>query len=319
MVAFLDELGVIAEPLQSPFALTRNDGLFEWKSSSPLGLFAPILNLRRPEIWTMLFDIIRFYYFAADSLTDGPGSQGSGESGADQTKESIGDYLTREGYSENFRDNCLVPMVAALWNGCGSMSPLKIPALSVICVIRKRNLFEFLGFRHQWSTIRGSARQITDAIMKDFPTDRLHLNTRVKAIEPSNAHGIDRVIVRTDTVFEEFDHVIIAVHGDEAREMLSTNRPDRESGFLSGYQTKKYIAILHSDLRVSYPKGYLETERPIFNPSSLPSKVSPVSGMDLTDHKFSSCQKIRAPGLLATTLLCLQPLILIPMPVLPTG
>ena len=53
----------------------------------------------------MLFDIVRFNTFATDILL----------AGQDKSMESIGEYLERERYSKQFRNNYLLPMTASVW------------------------------------------------------------------------------------------------------------------------------------------------------------------------------------------------------------
>lgn len=63
-------------------------------------------NIVSPRMWRMIFDIVRFNQFVLDVLVkDG-----------DQGLETIGEYLNRNGYSDAFRDDYLIPMTAAIWS-----------------------------------------------------------------------------------------------------------------------------------------------------------------------------------------------------------
>ena len=51
----------------------------------------------------MIFDIVRFNQFALDILP----AEEEGSTGV-QKEQSIGDYLEKEGYSANFRDDYII-------------------------------------------------------------------------------------------------------------------------------------------------------------------------------------------------------------------
>ncbi len=81
----------------------------------------------------MIFDIIRFNLFALDLLhQEGSGNQGSPKATADET---IGQYLDREGYSDVFRDDYLVPMTSAVWSTGPDKCALEFPAATLVRVL----------------------------------------------------------------------------------------------------------------------------------------------------------------------------------------
>ena len=89
----------------------------------------------------MIFDIIRFNQFALDLLADedkqrpyvnGVGVEnGNGYHEAEQL-ESIGEYLEREGYSDAFRDDYLIPMTACVWSTGPDKCSLEFPAVTLV-------------------------------------------------------------------------------------------------------------------------------------------------------------------------------------------
>jgi predicted NAD/FAD-binding protein len=89
----------------------------------------------------MIFDIIRFNQFALDLLTAEEKSEvyrnenalwnGNGVHQAEQ-QETIGEYLDREGYSDAFRDDYLIPMTAAVWSTSPDKCSLEFPAVTLV-------------------------------------------------------------------------------------------------------------------------------------------------------------------------------------------
>jgi predicted NAD/FAD-binding protein len=84
----------------------------------------------------MIFDIIRFDQFALDLLiSDEIETRSAGSNSAKyrvSAQETIGEYLDREGYSDAFRDDYLIPMTAALWTTSPDKCSLEFPALALI-------------------------------------------------------------------------------------------------------------------------------------------------------------------------------------------
>lgn len=85
----------------------------------------------------MLFDIVRFNEFALDLLiheVEEPrnGYVGNGVMNHVQKQDTIGEYLEREGYSHAFRDDYLIPLIAALWSISPDKSVLEFPAAMLV-------------------------------------------------------------------------------------------------------------------------------------------------------------------------------------------
>jgi predicted NAD/FAD-binding protein len=120
------------------FGVSRDQGLFEWAGTSLSAVFAQRKNLFSPRMWRMIFDIIRFNQFALDLLKEEQRSEehssGNGVNGVHhaQEQETLGQYLDREGYSDAFRDDYLIPMTAAVWSTSPDKCSLEFPAVTLV-------------------------------------------------------------------------------------------------------------------------------------------------------------------------------------------
>jgi predicted NAD/FAD-binding protein len=118
------------------FGVSRDQGLFEWAGTSLSAVFAQRKNLFSPRMWRMIFDIIRFNTFALDLLMVEEKSQdftySNGVHHEAQKQETIGQYLEREGYSDAFRDDYLIPMTAAVWSTSPDKCSLEFPAVTLV-------------------------------------------------------------------------------------------------------------------------------------------------------------------------------------------
>lgn len=206
-------------------------------------------------MYRMIFDIIRFNQFALDILqdedeseVDPSGANGYDESSKTRNSESIGQYLAREGYSDAFKDDYLLPMTAAVWSTSTEKCSLDFPAVTLIRFLWNHHILSTLAARPDWMTIPGGSKQYIDAVMKDFPKDKVHLQRLVVGIEDIN----DKLILQFEDDDEElFDHVILACHGDQAMAIVQDGGTQAERAVLSGFQTTENHAYLHSDISVS--------------------------------------------------------------------
>lgn len=117
------------------FGVSRDQGFFEWAGTSLSAIFAQRQNLFSPRMWRMIFDIVRFNQFALDLLKEEEKSEtytnGDGVHHS-ESQESIGEYLDREGYSQAFRDDYLIPMTAAVWSTSPDKCSLEFPAVTLV-------------------------------------------------------------------------------------------------------------------------------------------------------------------------------------------
>ena len=102
LIALFAHLGIQTRATDMSFAVSLDDGKFEYAAP---GLFAQRRNALRPRFWSMLTEILRFYREAPRDLV-----------GLNDPSLTLGDYLKREGFSEAFRDDHLLPMAAAIWS-----------------------------------------------------------------------------------------------------------------------------------------------------------------------------------------------------------
>ena len=82
-----------------------------------------------------MFDVVRFNQFALDLLMQDEEDtryDGKGMLNGTAKTETIGEYLSREGYSDAFRDDYLLPMTAAVWSTSPDKCSLEFPAVTLV-------------------------------------------------------------------------------------------------------------------------------------------------------------------------------------------
>jgi predicted NAD/FAD-binding protein len=134
-INFLNKVGVETEPTDMTFGVSRDQGLFEWAGNSLGAIFCQRRNIFSPKMWRMVFDIIRFNQFALDLLMqdeDEPLTNGRGVATKLNPTETIGEYMDREGYSDAFKNDYLLPMTAAVWRTSPDKCSLQFPAVTLV-------------------------------------------------------------------------------------------------------------------------------------------------------------------------------------------
>ncbi|ATY60079.1 amine oxidase [Cordyceps militaris] len=295
-INFLSKVGVETEPTEMTFGVSRDHGAFEWAGTNLGAVFAQRRRLFSPRMWRMLFDIIRFNQFALDLLTNATDDDDDDDTASSSRfsarradgDETIGAYLAREGYSDAFRDDYLLPMAAAVWSTGPDKCGLDFPAVAMVRFMWNHHLLSTVSARPQWLTIKEGAQAYINAVMRGFPPNHLHLKTAVRQVANSDD---GRVLLHLeDGRTEAFDHVLLATHGDQALALLGPSATDAERSVLSCFQTSQNEAVLHSDLnflprstRAWAAWNYLTLSSPASGKANI-DKVSLTYNMNLLQH-----------------------------------
>ncbi|MBB3290427.1 MULTISPECIES: NAD(P)/FAD-dependent oxidoreductase [unclassified Rhizobium] len=228
LTALFRALDVPTATSNMSFAVSINDGTYEYSGGTGLGLLAQKSNVVSPRFWSMMRDLVRFYRNAPRDLPDMDGI-------------SLDEYLSRNGYSCAFRDDHLYPMAAAIWS-TPAMQVGAYPAANFVKFCSNHRLLELWG-RPVWRTVRGGSREYVARMTSSF-FDRIRLSTPVKSIR----RGSHRVELEDGTGGHHlFDDVVIATHADQALRML-VDASTEERRILGAFRYSRNEAVLHGDV-----------------------------------------------------------------------
>ncbi|PGG98621.1 hypothetical protein GX51_06706 [Blastomyces parvus] len=253
LCALLQELQIPCHDTEFSVASTHLKDLFEWRTASPFAILSR--NLFRLDMWRLLIDIARFNHFALDSFRDGqPVTRQQSRKWNkarqpyqhEQPQRSIGAYLAAEGYSNSFRDNYIIPLIAILWNVHNAKDALELPIALLIHFMASCDILRSSLRWPEWMSVTGGKADFAAAITNLSLSERVHLNTTIKSIKASDRPGW-LVVQREGGRTEYFNHVIIATSAQEALNLISAAATDEEVRVLNGFQTARGVAILHSD------------------------------------------------------------------------
>ena len=125
---FLKKMGVPTVPTETSLAVSRDHGQFEWAGANVNAIISQRWNFLSPRMWRLVFDIVRFNQFAKDLLRQ----EDEIYSASTESGETIRGYLDRSRYSDTFRNDYLIPVIASIWCTGPDDGPLDLPAATFV-------------------------------------------------------------------------------------------------------------------------------------------------------------------------------------------
>ena len=230
LTALFKQLDVKTRPTSMSFAVSIGDGKYEWKGSDQvMTVFAQWTNLFRPSHIRMLLDILKLNKRCNALLKSGQLPKGS-----------LGEFLDREGFSQELRRNYLLPMAGMIWS-CSPMKAAEYPADDFMRFFDSHSLFT-TSDQPTWHTVIGGSHVYVQKLLASF-RGSLKLNTAVEAIRRDPVGGVQLRIGGVDT---HYDQVICASHSDQALRLLS-DASEQERSLLSGIPYNESRVVLHTD------------------------------------------------------------------------
>ncbi len=222
-----EELGVDTMDSNMSFAFSSENGRFEWSGQSLATVFAQKRNLFNPRFWAMLRGIFKFNKLAARDFEAG-----------NLGDMSLGKWLQGYGFSKVFQNRYLLPMGSAIWSTPAEQM-LEFPAASFLQFFYNHRLIN--ADRPQWRTVIGGSEQYVEKLTASF-NKAIRLDDEVTQIIRS-ANGVE---VTTAQGTQNYDHVIMATHSDQALAILQdADAAERE--VLSSVQYLPNQVYLHRD------------------------------------------------------------------------
>jgi uncharacterized protein len=228
------QLAVPVKKTTMSFAVRDDLSGVEWCGSSLNHLFAQRKNLLNLRFIKMLMAVNRFNKEAVAALDD-----------PETATITLGEYVRRRGYGQDFFDLYLVPMSSAVWSTPPDLM-LSFPASSLLRFFHNHG-FLGLNTQHQWYTVDGGSREYRDRLIAPFCNTIQLGRAAVRVIR--NGPGRPITMMTADGATQSFDRVIVATHADQALRLLVNPTPD-EDRLLSEFKYQANVATLHTDASV---------------------------------------------------------------------
>jgi predicted NAD/FAD-binding protein len=229
LTALFGHLGIETSASDMSFAVSVDDGVFEYSGGTLRGLVAQARNVLKPRYWSMVKDILRFFREAPRDLK-------RGELG------TLSEYLDARGYGQAFRNDYLYPMAAAVWS-TPAMQVGQFPAANFIRFNANHGLLDLVG-RPIWRTVTGGSRNYVRAL--SAAVGEVRAGAPVRGVRRVDG-GVE--VVEADGTTRRFDEVVIAAHADDALALLEAPSA-AETRTLGAFRYLDNAAVLHTDARL---------------------------------------------------------------------
>jgi len=237
MVPWFRAMGVEEEDSDMSLSVSLDRGSsMEWSSDGLKGLLGPypLRQLCKPAFYRFLWDMLRFNSEGAELLTlaeDDPRRHVTTE-----------EYLRNNGYSEDFAQFYLLPMMAALWSA-SLPQVMEFPAaqlMGFLCHHQMLQLFQ----RPQWKTVKGRSKQYTKKV-EELLRPNVHLSTPIEQVVRKNKAYT--IVSKAGKQFGTYDQVVFACHPPTAYQMLQNVASDDLKQLLAQIHYEPNDIYVHSD------------------------------------------------------------------------
>jgi predicted NAD/FAD-binding protein len=237
-IKLLERLNVPSQPSVMSFSAVCESSGLQYSATNLDTLFSQRKNLLSLPFWRMLLEILRFNRASAELY------------GSSDMSLTLGDYLRSHGYSQLFIDKFLVPMGAAVWSADPAQF-LSFPAAAFVQFFTNHGMLNVFD-QPTWRVVTGGSRQYVEPLIRPF-RDRIRLSTTVERVQ---RFGERVTVTPCGGEPEEFDHVVLACHSDQALAMLA-DPSDIERELLGAIPYQRNDTVLHTDSRLlpSIPKA----------------------------------------------------------------
>lgn len=232
----LAELGLESQPTEMSFSVRNARTGLEYNGHSLSSLFAQRSNLLKPSFYRFLAEIVRFNRSGKQWLQQ----QGK----AQDSQDSLDDFLTAQGFSDFFARHYILPMGAAIWSV--SLSEMRrMPLTQFLNFFHHHGLLD-LTQRPQWYVVPGGSREYIRRMMQLIGQQiQVYLDTPVTRVT-RDTQGVTLTSLRGA---EHYDQVIFACHSDQALALLGdASAAERE--MLAGVPYRANEVVLHTDTRL---------------------------------------------------------------------
>ena len=230
LTAMLAHLDVETVETDMSFAASLDGGRLEYGSTGLNGMLGQRGNIVSWRFLQMVRDIYRFYSKAPEVLQR-----------PEYAQMSLGEFLDRQGYSDAFIEDHLLPMGAAIWSTTARQMR-EYPLYAFVRFFMCHGLLDVITMRRPvWRTVKGGSTNYVQKLLAAIPDVRLGAGA-VRIIRERG--GV--TVIDTTGARQWYNDVVIATHANQALEMLG-DADAAEDALLGAFRYTDNQAVLHSD------------------------------------------------------------------------
>ena len=224
----MDQLKVGIQPTEMSFSVRNKLMDLEYNGHSLSTLFSQRRNLFRPYFYRLIGEILRFNKVSKLAIEEGA-----------VTDITLDEFVAQHKFSSVFRDNYLLPMVAAIWS-CTVDQAGNFPLGFFLKFFHNHGLLDIKN-RPQWYVLKGGSSSYIEPMTANI-RHQIKLRTPVLSVMRTK----EKIQVQNEECIEDFDQLIMACHSDQALSLLQ--RPTvAEERILGAIKYQDNEVILHKD------------------------------------------------------------------------
>ena len=224
----MSRLDVSLQPTEMSFSVRNNKLNLEYNGHNLNTLFSQRRNFFRPKFYRLVLDILKF----------NKASKAFNEKNPSEPLK-LNDFIAAHKLSDTFKNNYLLPMVAAIWS-CSLQQAEEFPIEFFLKFFHNHGLLDIKN-RPQWYVIKGGSKAYIEPLTANF-RQRIELKCPVTLVERTQSS----ITVNHAKGSSNFDQIIFACHSDQALALLSDPNEDEQT-VLSGLSYQENDVILHHD------------------------------------------------------------------------
>lgn len=230
-IKLMDQLEVERQPTQMSFSVKNTAQNLEYNGNTLNTLFAQRRNLIRPKFLRIVRDILKFNKLCKQEHATPTFDEGA----------TLGDLLAKHRLSDDFAQNYILPMCAAIWSS--SLESVKqFPLRFFLQFFMNHGLLNVTD-RPQWYTLIGGSRSYIAPLTAGF-REKIYLNSAVESVTKTS-EGY-QVVSQNTALNGLYDEVIFACHSDQALGMLHEPNAQQEA-ILGAIPYADNEVVLHTD------------------------------------------------------------------------
>ena len=230
LVKLFDFYNVAYEDSDMSLSVSNLNNKIEWSGQSLNTVFADRKRILDINFLKFLIDILKFNKFIKNNINE-----------LSTDKQPLGEWLKNKSFSEQFQENYILPMSAAIWS-MSSNDVLNYPISNLFSFFNNHRLLHEKKVRPQWLTVSNGSKSYIDRVLKSVNINK-KLNSKIQKI---NTNGNKFSLIDISGNQKEYDKIIFSIHPKKILE-IKNDFDSKIISILSLFKTSKNKAYLHCD------------------------------------------------------------------------
>jgi len=256
LLKLFDFYNIAYEDSDMSISVSNINNNIEWSGQSIDTIFADRKRIFDINFIKFLIDILKFNKFVKNNIEE-----------LSANKQTLGEWLNNKNFSEQFKENYILPMSAAIWS-MNFNDILNYPISNLFSFFNNHRLLHKGKLRPQWLTVSNGSKSYIDKILKSASINK-KLNSKIQKIN-TNDNKFSLIDINGNQ--KEYDKIIFSIHPEKILE-IKNDFDNRIINILNLFKTSKNKAYLHCDTSLMPKNRKVWSSWNVFSDKKI-SKVS---------------------------------------------